>query len=136
MKKSLILLSALAFFGCANIQNQGNEMNANKTLENGEYKITHILDKQNNSQYPNTGNWSIMIENNRFGMFVGCNRIFGEVQQNNGKLIFKAPASTKMMCPDDLMKVENLVTSSLTELDISSHSLENDKVKIAIEENK
>lgn len=137
MKKSLILLSALVFFGCANTQNQGNEMSLNKNLKNGEYKIIEVFDKQNNSQYLNTGNWSIIIENNRFGMFVGCNRIFGEVLQNNNKLVFKNPASTKMMCPSDLMKVEDLVTSSLTELDVFSNSLENDKIKITIEkENK
>lgn len=131
MKKSLILLSALAFFGCASIQNQGNEMNVNKTLKNGEYKIQSIVDKTSGVTYTNTGNWAIMIEDNRFGMFVGCNRIFGAFTQNKGKLIFKNPASTKMMCPEDLMKVEDLVTSSLTEFKIgNNNSLENDKIQI------
>lgn len=134
MKKSLILLSALAFFGCASIQNQGNEMSETKTLENGEYKITEIFNYENGLLYPSTGNWSIMIEDNRFGMFVGCNRIFGEIEQKNGKLIFKNPASTKMMCPDELMKVENLVTNELNELDISNFldHLKNDKIRIMI----
>lgn len=132
MKKSLVLLSVLAFFGCANIQNQGNEVSVNTSLKNGEYKIINIVNKEDNKEYQNTGSWSIVIENDRFGMFVGCNRIFGELNQNNSKLIFKALASTKMMCPEDLMKVEDLLISSLTELDISSNSLENDKVKIEI----
>ncbi|MBZ7975768.1 META domain-containing protein [Campylobacter sp. RM9334] len=132
MKKSLILLSVLAFFGCANTNNVEVAKEVKK-LENKEYKISKIIVKDTNKEYSNSSNWSLIIEDNKLGMFVGCNRIFSAIKQENNNIYYENPASTKMMCPNQVMEVENAVASSLTSMQIIENGLENDKVKIIFE---
>lgn len=142
MKKSLFIsIIALCFVACnKNDVNIDNIISKDRILEmdkkeqrylkNNEYKITKILNKQNLKTYNTTGEWSIIIDNNNFGLFVGCNRIFGSIEQNNNQLIFKNPASTKMMCLPDMMEVENLISINLTTLNIVSDGLENNNIKV------
>ncbi|MBT0882464.1 META domain-containing protein [Campylobacter sp. 2018MI13] len=132
MKKSLILLSILVLFGCVNTNNVEVAKEVKK-LENKEYKISKIIVKDTNKEYSNFSNWSLIIEDNKLGMFVGCNRIFSAIKQENNNIYYENPASTKMMCPNQVMEVENAVASSLTSMQIIENGLENDKVKIIFE---
>lgn len=127
MKKYLLILSAFALLGCVqkNVA-KGDIM----VLEDKEYKITKVLDKANNKEYKASGDWSIVIDKDKFGMFVGCNRIFGKLSQTNGKIIYINPASTKMLCLDDMMAVEDLISQNLTIMEVVKNGLENNNVKI------
>lgn len=129
MKKYLILFCALCLFGCVKSTNniKGQDLSELKLLDK-EYKISKIIDKKTQKEYEALSDWSIILDKNRFGMYVGCNRIFGQFMQEKGILKYINPASTKMMCP--AMEVENLVTSNLTSQKIIENGLENENIKI------
>lgn len=104
-------------------------------LKNQEYKIYQIVDKKSLQQYKNDNEWALVIENNNFGLFVGCNRIFGAIQQTNNEIVFNNVASTKMMCEITNMQLENLVLNNLTKLNITNDGLENENIKITFDKN-
>lgn len=127
MKKYLAVLIVFLFVACANAQNSANE----KILKNGEYRIDCILDIKSDKCEQNIGGWAFYVDKNKFIISVGCNRIFADIEQKNGKLFFKNLASSKMMCFKKEYMLEKLLLDSLDELSLEQENiLSNDKIKI------
>lgn len=125
MKKYLITLFALVFIACAS--NQNNE----KILKNGDYRIDCILDTKSGVCEQSTGGWAFFLDKNKFIIYVGCNKLFSDIEQKNGKLFFNNLASTKMMCFKREYILEKLLLDSLDELSLERENiLGNDKIKI------
>lgn len=123
MKKTLLFVfCALIFSACT----KQEKLNLIK-LENKEYKITQIINKTTNEIFKSSGDWGLSINQDSFGLYVGCNRIFGELL--NG-LYFHNIASTKMLCDVANMKVENFVLNNLKDLKFGGTFLENQNMKI------
>ncbi|MBZ7987594.1 META domain-containing protein [Campylobacter canadensis] len=123
MKKILLFtLCALIFTACT----KEKALNLLKP-ENKEYKIAQIINKTTNEVYNAGSNWGFSVDNNRFGLYVGCNRIFGELLDG---FSFDKVASTKMLCDAASMKVEDFVLSNLKDLKFGGSFLENNAMKI------
>ena len=123
MKKILLFgISILLIFSCSSTNASaplGNKdiMAANfKSLENTSWQLTDISGEKiitKNINGKETGIITLDISDDRISGSGGVNRYFGSFTVNDGIIKMSDIGSTKMMGPEDLMKVEEKYFSIL-----------------------
>lgn len=111
MKKYLLVFTALAFLACgdkadvsfASIDNK--HFNIEKLIISGETLTPSVLQDENAS---------ITFAQNNYNGFGGCNRFFGSVKPKNDKITFNNDGgATRMLCPPEVMRFENVLLRHL-----------------------
>lgn len=143
MKKYiLILFSAIALLGACKSNRQSAVVSVEPQFEKDvEWKLTAVKGKK--ISYAEDQKLATIQFNPEAGLVsgsAGCNRFFGNFKDlGNGKMILSDIGSSKMMCPETFMKVENIYLPQLRKVDgyiLGEYQLEllqGDKVVLTFE---
>ena len=126
MKKILLFgISILLIFNCSStntsapLENKDVRAASFKSLENTSWKLTDISGEKiitKNINGKETGIITLDIADDRISGSGGVNKYFGSYTVDDGIIKMSNVGSTKMMGPEDLMKVEEKYFSILQDI--------------------
>ena len=126
MKKILLFgISILLIFSCSStntsapLENKDVRAASFKSLENTSWKLTDISGEKiitKNINGKETGIITLDIADDRISGSGGVNKYFGSYTVDDGIIKMSNVGSTKMMGPEDLMKVEEKYFSILQDI--------------------
>ncbi|MFO8146098.1 MAG: META domain-containing protein [Bacteroidota bacterium] len=118
MKQLSLLLGLLFFMSCANVKKGANEVNSDSSISeeieplSGEYKLITLKEENISSE-----DIYLKIDDKGESLMInaGCNVLQVDFIQENERISFQQPVSTKMYC-EGKMTYENILNSVLPEV--------------------
>jgi heat shock protein HslJ len=121
MKKSLFLFLAIALASVSchkkSMHTETNAMNASATFDNTRWKLVKLPGIDSLPQLQKDVFIQFKKSDSSYHGNAGCNNFSGKYTLDGTKLILGPAAMTRMMCPQENMKVEDQLSKAIQAVD-------------------
>lgn len=138
MKHLAILISVIILKSCGSSQDVVSAANTTDMITNETLSGLYTLEQINNTDVtPFKLTLEFDSKTNKVSGFAGCNRFYGTYTTNGNTIVFSELGATRMMCQDEVNKVELSMFQTIAkvnnfELSKGKLSLKNDEAVLII----